>query len=149
MNMLLNVNMNESLNPLDINEYKKAVNTNTLLYGLSSRLSSRKDCRGKNYRISVGIKDPEISILHTEKDMICINEDVWVYSDRYNRKLSDKIPILDHMMRKYFSDYFIENGYMVGRRSVGIKNIDNIFLCGIYEYRSSSNNKRRRWFRIK
>ena len=79
MNMLLNVNMNESLNPLDINEYKKAVNTNTLLYGLSSRLSSRKDCRGKNYRISIGIKDPESSILHTEKDMICINEDIWVY----------------------------------------------------------------------
>lgn len=110
--------------------------TEDLLYGLSRRLSSRKDCKDYEYKVCIET--------NTAGQVVSLEPSILVYPDRYHRQGHDRLEALEYVMRNYVDD------------TVGIKHISqnellifgNGFVDGIYLYKFSVDKKRRKWFKI-
>lgn len=93
--------------------------TEDLLKNISSRLSGREDCKKLNYRVV-------ISDNYVEMDPL-----VWVYPDRYHRKETDKLGVVEFVRHNVMNDVSATE-----------------FVPGCYEYQLSADGKNRRWRKL-
>ena len=116
-------------------EQSASERTESLLLCISSHLSSRKDCRKVTYRVTIS------------KDGIKFSPDVRVFPNIHRRKDVDKSPVLEHILMHHFlMDVCPLSGIVRNNDECLIK--ANSLIPGCYEYRSSIDGKRRKWFRI-
>lgn len=106
--------------------------TTKFLLELSKHLSGRKDCNGVNYKVVVG----RCSIIFLPPKTVC--------PDKYTRKKSMKVSVLDHVIRRHFYSELCGGLDEFGNTVL----IAEKLLPGTYEYRSSIDNKSRRWIRV-
>lgn len=105
-----------------------------LLKKLSTRLSGRNDCRFKEYKVTIQ-KERELS-------RISLNPIVDVFPDSHRRKQSDKISVL----RWIFNDDVISGHAYEEYGTIVIKNAT--YSPGLYVYKLSVDNKRRKWMKL-
>ena len=94
--------------------------TRDLLHSVSSHLSSRVDCRGVTYQLTI-----------QDNGLITFSPDVLVYPDRYRRKRGDKLPVLQHIILEHF------DGLYVKTHSTSLRVNADALVTGTYEYQSS------------
>jgi hypothetical protein len=139
----------------NINKEKERTDlTRKLLLCISDHLSTRKECRGKTYRVAIGVRDETQSICNIKnfigdskaaENYIFFETPIQVFPNRYNRKDWDKRPVIQHIIYAHFW-----NELSPGAGSGCMVQIHcNKLIRGIYEYQPSLNNKRRRWVKIK
>lgn len=117
--------------------------TQAFLTSIAQHLSSRAECRGVNYRIAIGVNDPQIINHNVPENCITFIPNIYVFPDRYHRKDTDKIPIVYHVASAHYSDN------LSAYQKEGYAFIDTANLVpGVYEYQSSIDNKKRRWVRL-
>lgn len=111
-------------------EAEKSKLTQEFLKQIALHLSSRAECRGATYRVT--ISDSELTF----------HPKVEVFPDRHHRKSTDKVPVSFHVA-SHFVDMLnprMENGKLY---------LDTPELVpGVYEYQPSVDGKRRRWVKI-
>lgn len=126
-------------------------NTEYLLKTISDHLSGRKDCKGQIYRVALCVEDDKqlvTTIINKQsRDMtkrIVFTPDVKVFPNIHNRKPTDKINIIKHVLKEHYR-YMIDGVDNNGNYLI----FDGFVVPGIYEYQISMNGKRRRWVRLK
>lgn len=93
--------------------------TEFLLKSISTRLSSREDCRKTTYKVTIDHNGVSMSPL------------VYVFPNRYKRQESDKIDIVTYV-HKYKMDGALLSG----------------FVFGTYEYSSGDVSTKRKWRKL-
>lgn len=121
-------------------------NTQQFLRYLSRRLSGREDCKKVEFIVGIGFKlDDEGKICPPgvlDPSYISFCPKVDVYRDKHHRKEIDLNNIVDHIVKKYYSDLIL--GYdLMGKTLIDTSK----FLKGVYQYQLSIDGKRRRWVR--
>lgn len=107
--------------------------TKELLNLVASHLSSRSDCKGVNYIVSI-----------EEDDSITFSPPIKVFPNRYRRCERDKVNVIAHVVQEHIPELFID--VHNDMRTL----VDTTCLIrGVYEYQSSIDKKRRRWVRTK
>ena len=105
-----------------------------LLQKVSKRLSGRDDCRFKEYQVTI----------HKEEELsnISLNPNVDVFPDSHRRKQSDKVSVL----RWAFNDDVLSGNAYEEYGTIVIKNAT--YSPGLYVYKLSVDNKRRKWMKL-
>lgn len=110
----------------------KTRKTKEFLQLVAQHLSGREDCKGVNYRVTLG-----------EDKAVVFEPVVMVYPNRHQRKDSDKRIVTRHVLAEHMA-YIFE-----GTDDSGNAKIDTDWIIpGTYEYQSTYDNKKRRWVRI-
>ena len=106
-----------------------------LLHRISSRLSSRSDCKGVEYYVF---------ILHYNDSLstILFQPHKEVYPDMHSRKREQSDDIIKHVLSKYFADLYYDTS-----DDGSILVYSKYFTPGVYKYELSYNGKYRRWMR--
>lgn len=107
---------------------------------ISAHLSTRSDCKDVNYHVTI------------TENTISFEPDVKVFPNTHNRKPTDKMSILEHILRYHIDSLVPEDKEEMrdsqGRYYITRCKITNCKLFpGTYVYRSSIDGKRRKWFR--
>ena len=105
-----------------------------LLQKVSKRLSGRDDCRFKEYQVTIH-KEEELS-------KVSLNPNVDVFPDSHRRKQSDKVSVL----RWAFNDDVLSGHAYEEYGTIVIKNAT--YSPGLYVYKLSVDNKRRKWMKL-
>lgn len=105
-----------------------------LLQKVSKRLSGRDDCRFKEYQVTIH-KEEELS-------KVSLNLNVDVFPDSHRRKQSDKVSVL----RWAFNDDVLSGNAYEEYGTIVIKNAT--YSPGLYVYKLSVDNKRRKWIKL-
>lgn len=119
--------------------------TGEVLSSISSHLSSRRECRGKVYRVAIGVKDNKQRVSRDwpfdHEESIFFDTAVRIKPSR--RKGEHKIPPIQHIMLDHFPEICagVANGNQVQIHF-------NKLIPGIYEYRKTANSKYRRWCKL-
>lgn len=113
--------MNKTIKPKD-----KAYNTKLLLTLISSHLSGRDCCNGREYTLTLSSKYPSGYSFDTE---------VYVFPDRYHRKESDKDSVIVHVLKNHISEICDED----------LNILLELVIPGTYVYRLSIDGRRRKW----
>lgn len=108
-------------------------NTEKLLKTMSSRLSSRDDCKNIEYKVNI---KTEGKFTH-----ISFHPVRYVYPSIHERKKSDIRIIEYHVIVNYFRDI------QANVSDSGIVTQSNVFVDGEYIYKSSVDGRRRKWAR--
>ena len=112
--------------------YERTRLTKELLQHISNHLSSRNECKGLEYVVTIG------------DDRILFEPfTIFVFPNRYTRCERDKSPVTYHVIQNHMPELEIckdSSGQYVLDTSKLVK--------GRYKYQISFNNKRRRWIRI-
>lgn len=123
--------------------------TKQFLLKISSRLSSRLDCKHINYLVYIGI-DPKYEWKNSYNDFRDASNYVffipgkYVYPNLHRKTSADRLPIIDYVVLHHFKDELF-NGYdEYGKLRIYTNNLVN----GIYEYQLSVNGKYRRWTKL-
>jgi len=117
---------------------EKASTTFDILQSIAKHISSREDCRHKEYTIVIETDDLNgyANIKMTDP------EDIWVYKSRYHRKIWDKRPLLQHVILEHFRNVF---GLHANGNNVNLK--PQYVVKGTYKYKFNGS-KYRRWFKV-
>ena len=105
-----------------------------LLQKVSKRLSGRDDCRFKEYQVTIH-KEEELS-------KVSLNPNVDVFPDSHRRKQLDKVSVL----RWAFNDDVLSGNAYEEYGTIVIKNAT--YSPGLYVYKLSVDNKRRKWMKL-
>lgn len=127
-------------------EKKKIRLTEQVLLSISRHLSGRKECRGKIYRVAIGVKDPMQAVSRnwpfSADDSIFFDIDIRIKPSRH--KGAHKIPVIQHIMFDHFRED-VCTGCANGNQ---VQIYPNSLVPGIYEYRQSASGRYRKWFRL-
>lgn len=127
-------------------EKKKIRLTEQVLSSISRHLSGRKDCRGRVYRVAIGVKDPMQAVSRnwpfSADGSIFFDIDIKIRPSRRSGKY--RVPVIQHIMFDHFRDDVCA-GCANGNQ---VQIYPNSLVPGIYEYRRSSTGKYRKWFRL-
>ena len=106
--------------------------TDKLLKLISNHLSSRSECRGLEYIVTIG------------DDRILFEPfTVFVFPNRYRRCERDKSPVTHHVIFNHMPELNLR------KTELGDYILDTSKLVkGRYKYQKSFNSNRRRWVRI-
>ena len=102
-----------------------------LCYTLARHLSTRKECRGEEYVLSI------------HEGNIMFSPNVAVFPDRHTRKSGTKLPVLDHVLQVHFP----EANFMKDKFG-SIRVTPESFVNGIFRYSPSVDKRSRKWFRV-
>lgn len=110
--------------------------TKQLLQSISSHLSYRSCCRQVQYVVTI-----------SDNYEIQMYPDIQVFPNRYNHRKSDKLSVLEHVLREHVPSPYLPldtdngcKGYVV---------LSKHFVPGVYTYKLSIDKKRRKWIRTK
>lgn len=117
-----------------VEQKSQSAQTKQLLHSIASHLSSRVECRGVRYIVTIGVDDSHLVSFGPV--------DVKVYPNRYRRCERDKVTILSHVLREHFPELVLS-----ADRDGNIVVDTSKLISGVYEYQASIDNKRRRWVR--
>lgn len=113
--------------------------TENLLKAISERLSGRDDCKKIEYMAMVMPVKQNDAVYYT----ICFYPDIMVYPDRYHKKKTDLLPIVQYVAHKHFSDILYKQEGALGPTCF----VENSLVTGTYKYKLSADGKRRRWIK--
>lgn len=119
-----------------MNEIEKSKTTEKFLKCIAQHLSSRGDCRGIRYTVTLGCP--------VDKRIVTFEPIRLVFPNRYRRCGRDKVNIITHVIKEHFSELQIQE------TDTDIVYVDtDKMVTGVYVYELSIDKKRRRWTRIK
>ena len=126
--------------------------TTKLLYTISRRLSSKKNCRRIEYIVCIGMTcDSEVG--HQRRiqeysdvsDVIMFFPEREVFPDKHHRRSTDLIDIVSCVITTKFKDTifsYVDNMGQIHFQKGSV-------VPGVYKYILSNTKKRRKWVRIK
>lgn len=131
-------------------EPDKSKLTQKFLQCIAQHLSSRRECKGVSYRISIGVHDSmlyphEVSMFEKElsNKRVLFHPNTYVFPNQYHRKDTDKVNVVYHVASSHFGDMILSY------QEDGCTYVDTDKLVrGVYEYQPSIDNKKRRWVRV-
>ena len=117
-------------------EVEKSKKTEQFLRCIAQHLSSRRDCRGIRYTVTLGCPVDKRRVTFEPVRLVCPN--------RYRRCERDKVNIITHVIKEHFPELQLQES------DTDIVYVNTAKLVpGVYVYELSIDKKRRRWARIK
>lgn len=113
-------------------EIVRSERTRRFLLCISRHLSSRKECRKKNYTVLIC------------PDAVFFDPYIKVYPSRYHRKKESSVGIIEHVVLGHF--YHSVYSHTDDSGTIFVQK--DSLVPGRYIYQSSLDNKRRRWNKI-
>lgn len=129
-----------------------------LLHSISSRLSGRTDCKDIEYKVAIGVDDPDVLSKFGFKVSefldgvnypefagytVRITPNIEVFPDIHSRKSEMRLSVLRFIIINKFSDHVVSHDeldeFILDRKS---------FTKGVYSYNKSFFGGKRRWERV-
>ena len=110
--------------------HKMISNTELLLKSIAWHLSSKRDCRGKTYKVII--------------DNNTVYFDISTTLQSHSGGRNCMMPVIQHIIIEHFSDIADKNPVVNNHCNV----IPDSLVPGIYEYRPFASGKYRHWFKI-
>lgn len=109
--------------------------TEAFLKSIAWHLSSKKNCKGKVYRVEIQTIDSE----NSKRQLVVFECDVRLRS-HYNRNYMAKV--LEHVLVDHFQEHM---SFITTSKHIVMP---NTFVPGVYEYRLSASGRYRRWCKV-
>lgn len=110
--------------------HKMISNTELLLKSIAWHLSSKRDCRGKTYKVII--------------DNNTVYFDISITLQSHSGGRNCMMPVIQHIIIEHFSDIADKNPVVNNHCNV----IPDSLVPGTYEYRPFASGKYRHWFKV-
>ena len=119
-----------------IDEAKAGRRTKQVLQMISRHLSSREDCRGIEYKISIRHDNK------SESDIIEISPYITVFPTTFQRKDADRRSVAYHVMFHHFPELLQQSSDTI------VHVIPGMLVQGVYVYEKYPLTSRRKWRKV-
>ncbi len=116
-------------------EIEKSKTTEMFLRLIAQHLSSRQDCRGIEYTVTIGNEYWD--------DIVLMDPPKHVYPDKHRRSSADLRPVTEHVLK-----YHMPELYLPTEDSCNLFIDKDKIVPGVYMYQLSVDKKKRRWIKV-